>query len=286
MILPHSRSNLPWAIAIFDIDGVVRDVTHSYRRAIADTVESFTNGAFRPSMEVIDCLKSEGIWNNDWRASEELIYRYFAGQSGESQGPDAPGLNAKPDRTTRPLDYEAIVAFFQSKYRGENFSGYIQDEPILMTAQYIQQLEQAGIGWGFFSGATRGSAEYVLCHRLGLERPLLVAMEDAPSKPDPTGLFLALTQLQTRYSDTGAPKESTWQRIPVFYVGDTVADMATVLQAQEKLPDRPWYGIGVLPPHARGQAEYSLHLQQAGAIDVLEQVLDLTPTKMQALLAA
>jgi HAD superfamily phosphatase len=59
-----------------------------------------------------------------------------------------------------------------------------------------------------------------------------------------------------------------------------------VLQAQEKLPDRPWYGIGVLPPHARGQAEYSLHLQQAGAIDVLEQVLDLTPTKMQALLAA
>jgi HAD superfamily phosphatase len=283
MILPHSRSNLPWAIAIFDIDGVVRDVTHSYRRAIADTVESFTNGAFRPSMGVIDRLKSEGIWNNDWRASEELIYRYFAGQADELQE----ALGARPDRVTRPLDYEAIVAFFQSKYRGENFSGYIQDEPLLMTADYIEQLEQAGIGWGFFSGATRGSAEYVLCHRLGLERPLLVAMEDAPSKPDPTGLLLALTQLQQRYRDPGVPEESTqsqWQQIPVFYVGDTVADIATVFQAQEKFPERPWYGIGVLPPHARGQAEYGQHLQRAGAIDVLEQVLDFTPAKMQALL--
>ena len=39
------------AIVVFDIDGVVRDVGGSYRRAICDTVEKFTEGLYRPTME-------------------------------------------------------------------------------------------------------------------------------------------------------------------------------------------------------------------------------------------
>ena len=85
---------------IFDIDGVIRDVSGSYRRALADAVEYFTNSAYRPSPEEIDELKAEGIWNNDWEASEELIKRYFQVQ----------GKVAK-------IDYDDIVAFFQSRYR-------------------------------------------------------------------------------------------------------------------------------------------------------------------------
>ncbi|WP_390883097.1 HAD family hydrolase [Kovacikia minuta] len=74
--IPTTKS----AIVVFDIDGVVRDVGGSYRRALADTVEHFTNGAYRPAQVEIDQLKSEGIWNNDWEASQELIYRYFERQ--------------------------------------------------------------------------------------------------------------------------------------------------------------------------------------------------------------
>jgi HAD superfamily phosphatase len=92
------------AIIVFDIDGVVRDVGGSYRRALADTVEHFTGGAYRPSSVEIDQLKSEGVWNNDWEASQELVYRYF-----EAQG---------QKRSQIVLDYNAIVAFFQSRYRG------------------------------------------------------------------------------------------------------------------------------------------------------------------------
>ena len=92
------------AIVVFDIDGVVRDVGGSYRRALADTVEHFSNGAYRPDQTEIDQLKSEGIWNNDWQASQELIYRYF-----EAQG---------QPREQVQLNYEALVAFFQSRYRG------------------------------------------------------------------------------------------------------------------------------------------------------------------------
>ncbi|MBC7969611.1 MAG: hypothetical protein H7Z11_05680, partial [Verrucomicrobia bacterium] len=71
-------------VVIFDIDGVIRDVGGSYRRALADTVEHFTKGAYRPTPWDIDALKAEGIWNNDWEASQELLYRYFEAQ-GQSR---------------------------------------------------------------------------------------------------------------------------------------------------------------------------------------------------------
>ena len=159
----------------------MRDVGGSYRRALADTVEYFTAQAYRPNTLDIDQLKSEGIWNNDWEASQELIYRYFHAQ-GQT-------------REQLQLDYKAIVAFFQSRYRGtdpDNWTGYICDEPLLLQPSYLEQLTQAGIFWGFFSGATRASATYVLEKRLGLQSPLLIAMEDAPGKPDPTGLFATI----------------------------------------------------------------------------------------------
>jgi len=55
------------ALVVFDIDGVLRDVGQSYRRAIADTVEKFTDNQSRPTLADMDELKNEGIWNNDWK---------------------------------------------------------------------------------------------------------------------------------------------------------------------------------------------------------------------------
>ena len=80
------------AIVVFDIDGVIRDVGGSYRRAIADTVEQFTS-SYRPSITDIDDLKSEGIWNNDWDASLELIRRQLLGSPGTKPRPDFPQLS-------------------------------------------------------------------------------------------------------------------------------------------------------------------------------------------------
>ena len=259
------------AIAVFDIDGVIRDVSGSYRRALADTVEHFTAGAYRPTPEEIDTLKSEGCWNNDWEASQELVYRYFEGQG---QG-----------RSQTALEYDALIDFFQRRYRGpvledpSQWTGYIAQEPVLVTAPYFEDLAAAEIGWGFFSGATRGSATYILEHRIGLQAPLLVAMHDAPGKPDPTGLFQVVDQLQP----AAAP--------PVLYVGDTVADMHTVQQAQQQRPHHRWLGVGILPPHvvAAGVAyaqNYTARLQAAGATLVLPKVSDLTPAKIEALVSS
>lgn len=247
------------AIVVFDIDGVVRDVGGSYRRALADTVEEFTLGAYRPTELEIDQLKSEGIWNNDWEGSQELVYRYF-----EVQG---------RTRAEIAINYDTLVAFFQSRYRGtdaKNWNGYICTEPLLLEPAYLESLTMAGIAWGFFSGATRGSASYILEKRLGLQTPVLVAMEDAPGKPDPTGLLATVAQLE----DDGV------EVAPVIYVGDTVADMYTVEKAKPLQPGRNWIGVGVLPPHVQQSFErreaYEQLLKDAGAVVVYGNVQQLT----------
>jgi HAD superfamily phosphatase len=259
-------------IAVFDIDGVLRDVGGSYRRALADTVEQFTHGAYRPTAADIDRLKGEGRWNNDWEGSQELIYRYF-----ESQGKVRSQLN---------LDYDEIVAFFQSRYRGPNqgdasqWTGYITQEPLLVDAAYFDQLTAAGIAWGFFSGATRGSACFVLEQRLGLVNPLLIAMEDAPGKPDPAGLFAVVNELEGDHPDRVT--------LPVAYAGDTVADMQTVRAAQAADPERRWVGVGVLPPHVQVDAAYAEQYRQslleAGATVVVPHITALTAEQINALL--
>ncbi|PSB18046.1 TIGR01548 family HAD-type hydrolase [Phormidesmis priestleyi ULC007] len=250
------------AIVVFDIDGVVRDVSGSYRRALADTVERFTQNAYRPTSQEIDLLKSEGAWNNDWEASQELVYRYF-----EAQG---------TLRSSIDLNYQELVTFFQSKYRGtdsEHWTGYICAEPLLLEPAYLDSLTQSGIRWGFFSGATRASANYVLEKRLGLQSPVLIAMEDAPGKPNPAGLLDSVQRLENE------PEQMT----PVIYVGDTVADMVTIERSRTLQPDRIWIAVGVLPPHVQQNAEqthYVNTLFQAGADVVLNNVQELTPEKV------
>ncbi|GAC1469868.1 MAG: TIGR01548 family HAD-type hydrolase [Chamaesiphon sp.] len=251
-------------IVVFDIDGVVRDVAGSYRRAIADTVEHFTT-VYRPTSIDIDQLKSEGIWNNDWEATGELIYRYF-----EARG---------QTRDFIQLDYEALVDFFQSRYRGsdaQNWTGYICQEPLLLQPSYLENLSAARILWGFFSGAPRAEAAYVLERRLGLKSPVLMAMEDAPGKPDPTGLLEVVRQLEVG-------------EMPVLYVGDTVADLYTVAKARIKVSNRCWIGVGILPPHVQESPErrdaYAATLKAAGANVIFGNVQELTASKILAIIS-
>ena len=255
-------------IVVFDIDGVVRDVSGSYRRAIADAVEHFTAGAFRPNSLDIDSLKSEGVWNNDWQASFELVCRYFEG-IGRS-------------RNQLALNYDELVAFFQSRYRGpddKNWTGYICGEPLLLSLAYLESLSFGGVVWGFFSGAMRDEAAYVLSGKLSLNSPVLVAMEDAPGKPDPAGLFAAIEQLENLH---GLEKN-----LPVIYAGDTVADIYTVVKAREVQPNRVWLGTGILPPHVLDDSvrcdAYAAALKTAGAAAVFRNVEELTPARIREL---
>lgn len=252
-----TRPLAPRAVLLFDIDGVIRDVGGSYRRAIVETVHHYSG--VRPEPGVIDALKAEGCWNNDWHASLELLRR---GGLGTAERPPLPAL---PD----------LVAVFNGFYFGGDpagdpatWRGFIGDEPLLVDRGFFEALTAADVTWGFVSGAEPPSARFVLQRRLGLADAPLIAMGDAPDKPDPTGfLRLARTLLGPVPLGPSAP--------PVAYLGDTVADVLTVQRAREQAPEQRFLALAVAPPHlqrpetAERRGPYEAQLRQAGANAVI-----------------
>jgi HAD superfamily phosphatase len=242
-------------VLLLDIDGVIRDVGGSYRRALAETVHHYSS--WRPDPATIDSLKAEGRWNNDWEASLELLRRC--------------------NHTPLPA-FEALVDVFSGFYFGGDpsgdpaqWQGFIGDEPLLVEPDLFADLNAAGILWGFVSGAEPPSARFVLEQRLGLDHPPLIAMGDAPDKPDPTGLLQLAGRLLEHHGipnlGVGAP--------PIAYLGDTVADVITVQQARRQLPQQTFLSLAVAPPHlhdpdaAESRRTYESQLIQAGADAVL-----------------
>ena len=232
-------------LLLFDIDGVIRDVGGSYRRALVETVHHYSG--WRPETAMVDALKGEGRWNNDWDASAELLRRHGT---------------ALPER-------DALIAVFSNFYFGgdpegdpSSWSGFISDEPLLVKRSFFDDLSAKGWSWGFVSGAEPPSARFVLQQRLGLADPALIAMGDAPDKPDPNGLIRLSRKLQP---DSGGT---------VAYLGDTVADVQVVLNARKCCPERHWISLAVAPPHLWGdpsaRSQYEQQLLKAGADQILE----------------
>ena len=226
---------------------MIRDVAGSYRRALQCTVQHYCG--WQPSADAIDGLKAEGAWNNDWDASLELLRRHGA---------------AVPDRS------ELIDVFSGFYFGGDpegdpsQWTGFIGDEPLQVDNNFFAALSQRGVRWGFVSGAEPPSARFVLQQRLGLQDPPLIAMGDAPDKPDPTGLIRLAKAL-------GAEAD----KAQVAYLGDTVADVKTVIRARDSWPDQHFVSLAVVPPHlqtadqALARSVYEQGLREAGADVVL-----------------
>jgi HAD superfamily phosphatase len=241
-------------VLLFDIDGVIRDVGGSYRRALAETVHHYSG--WRPDPRQIDSLKAEGRWNNDWEASLELLRRH--------------GLSPLPG-------FDALVAVFSGFYFGGDpeadpaqWRGFIGSEPLLVNPAFFRSLSNADLAWGFVSGAEPPSARYVLQQRLGLQQPALIAMGDAPDKPDPTGLLRLAQELIAGDLGPNAP--------PVAYLGDTVADVLTVVRARQECPQQRFIALAVAPPHLHHDPEsrrtYEERLLEAGADAVIASTTD------------
>ena len=249
-------------LILFDIDGVIRSVENSYRLSLKKTVYKFSG--WEPSYMDIDNAKNEGIWNNDWDLSLEFIKRF------KKKG----NLNFEiPAR-------EEIVKCFEEFYFGGDpqkdskyWSGYITNEELLVDKEFFDLLESNGIIWGFVSGAESASAKFVLEKRLGLKSPPLIAMGDAPDKPDPQGFINLSKQL------LGDKLGSS--NIPIGYVGDTIADISTVMNAKKEIPSQKFISIGIAPPHLHSKSRlnerhsYEKNLQDAGADLILSSINDL-----------
>ncbi|WP_320663842.1 TIGR01548 family HAD-type hydrolase [Prochlorococcus sp. MIT 1223] len=252
----------PIGFLLFDIDGVIRDVSKSYRLAIQETVIHFCN--WKPSINDIDNLKAEGKWNNDWHASLELINRH----------------NKKQRKFLEIPSIKSLIKVFNTYYFGNNpnsnpeqWDGFIQNEQLLVNKEFFDTLTKLNLSWGFVSGAESISAKYVLETRLKIKQPYLIAMEDAPDKPDPTGLIKIAQELAGTELGDGVP--------PVIYLGDTVADVLTIKNAQLKVPSQKFISFAISPPHLhkkgtiKERSIYEENLKKAGADKVILNISEI-----------
>lgn len=148
-------------LLIFDLDGVLVDVTESYRESIAQTVHHFTGTA--PTREEIQDYKNQGGWNDDWKLSHHIIMKA--------------GVDAA---------FETVKEHFQSIFLG----GLILREQWVARPGILEALAEQ-FDFALFTGRPLTDA------RLTLDRfatgltfaPQIGMYEVERHKPDPEGLL-------------------------------------------------------------------------------------------------
>jgi HAD superfamily phosphatase len=167
------------------MDGVLVDVTESYRETIARTVAHFTGAV--PTRDEIQGCKNRGGFNDDWKLTHHLV---------SSAGVEA--------------SFDDVKAHFQDIFLGNGSDGLILRERWVARPGLLEKL-----GERFRLAILTGRPKLEAAMTLDRFAPHLVfepilGMEDvARHKPEPDGL------LQIAGEDRDCE---------VFYVGDTVDD--------------------------------------------------------------
>jgi HAD superfamily phosphatase len=172
-------------IIVFDMDGVLADVTESYREAIVQTVEHFTG--MRIERDLIQSYKNAGGWNNDWALSQKI-----AADLGIA------------------IPYGDVVDYFNLIFIGANGNGLINREGWFPKPGLLERLRETH-GLAVFTGRLEYEAAITLKRFVpGLSfDPVLCADHVANGKPAPDGLLTILRMKPGR---------------KLVYVGDTVDD--------------------------------------------------------------
>ncbi len=177
----------PQNTIVFDMDGVMVDVSNSYKTAIQKTYQKFTTN-FVDSSE-IQAVKNLGGFNNDW----DLTY-YLIKEAGVE------------------IEYDDVVEEFQSIY-WNNGCGVINDEDLLIHQETLKKLSE-NYSLAVFTGRPKAEAEYTL-NRFNIKSffSKIITMDDLPKdkqKPDTCGLSILKDALRP---------------VELYYLGDTVDDM-------------------------------------------------------------
>ncbi len=175
------------SLLIFDMDGVLVDVTASYREAVAQTVVHFTGSEI--TNQQIQDYKNQGGWNNDWQLSHHIITA--AGAS---------------------VLFEEVKAYFQSIFLGEN--GLMMREQWVARPGLLEKLNER-FHFALFTGRPRPEAELTLKRFAPkmLFDPIVGMYDVENHKPAPDGL-LRIVRQPSPQSPAPSP----------FYIGDTVDD--------------------------------------------------------------
>lgn len=171
---------------IFDMDGVLAEVTESYRESVVQTVRHFTGKTIE--RDSIQEYKNRGGFNNDWLLSQQIC---------ADLGVQVP--------------YETVVKYFCDIFFGPGGDdGLISREIWIPRSGLLESLAEK-FQLAIFTGRLQSEAAITL-RRYASDIPFLpiIAVDDiAEGKPAPDGLLLIRER-------TGAEK--------MIYVGDTIDD--------------------------------------------------------------
>lgn len=172
-------------IVVFDMDGVLTEVSESYREAIVQTVEHLTGQ--RISRDLIQEYKNQGGWNNDWALSHKIAADL--------------GVN---------VEYSDVVGHFNERFLGRNGDGLIRRESWFPQAGLLNRL-LTRYELAIFTGRLRYEADISLTRFAANIRfdPIICSDDVVNGKPAPDGLHSIQRMKPGR---------------KLIYVGDTVDD--------------------------------------------------------------
>jgi HAD superfamily phosphatase len=150
---------------VFDMDGVLVDVTESYRETIARTVEHFTG--VRPTNARIQEFKNAGGWNDDWKLSHHMV-----GKAGVEAA------------------FDDVKDYFQKLFHGEGVPGLMLREQWVARPGVLEALNQR-FDFAVFTGRQKWEAELTL-QRFAPDLVFdpIVGMDEVENhKPAPDGLL-------------------------------------------------------------------------------------------------
>ncbi len=277
---------------VLDIDGVLVDVADSYRLAVVESVRRVYGESV--DRESLQAFKNAGGFNNDWVVTDAVALYVLAREAGYADdvatftdriadaGGGLDGTKTVLADALRAETYEHVSnrwnsdrlrTVFQALYLGSELfrtleerdppfdaPGYIYDEPVLVERDTITALTDR-YNVGVVTGRPAAEATIAL-ERAGLsvaDRHRFTMDNWENGKPHP----YALLTLADRFDSER-----------VVFVGDTLDDIQTALNAANKDPDRTYHGVGVLTGGLTGEAGRET-FRGAGATAVLDSVNDL-----------
>lgn len=220
-------------VLLFDMDGVMVDVSTSYREAIFKTAARF--GVKVHGAQITEA-KHRGDANNDWILTHRLL---------EDAGVE--------------VELAQVIEIFESYYQGDEAQlGLWTTEQLLTDRAQLAALKARGFRLGIVTGRPRRDAHRLLIHaKLDDLFEQVICMEDAPNKPDPAPIALAMERMGAR---------TAWM------FGDTPDDMRSARAATRAhaLHIVPW-GI-IAPQELPHQETATAALVASGAARVFEHM--------------
>lgn len=203
---------------LFDLDGVLADVSKSYRRAIVATASSF---GISVTTEDVDRAKAAGDANDDWEVTRRLCA-------------DAGVI----------IPYDEVVSVFETVYQGDDENpGLKSTETPLIGRETLARLA-ARYRLGVVTGRPRKDArEFLERFELSDLFHSVVTREDAPMKPDPATVHLALEQLGVTgawmLGDTRDDLEAARAAsvLPIGVSDGSLSPAAVVLRSTEEIEE-------------------------------------------------